>query len=99
MSYFSVKCYPTWLIDARENVGGKLFSADKENYIVVKSSDRISFMNKQGEMDSKDYPLYIHFKAESLKEYAQRIHEAFPLGNYVWKIHTCQITRGRKSFP
>ena len=64
------------------NCGDKLFLADKENYLVVKSRGRISFMNKQGEMDSKLCPLYIHFKAECLKEYARRIHdvhyEAFP---------------------
>ena len=49
---------------------------------MVKSRGRISFMNKQGEMDSKLCPLYIHFKAQYLKEYARRIHdvhyEAFP---------------------
>ena len=48
----------------------------------MKSGGRISFMNKQGEMDSKYCPLYIHFKAECLKEYARRLHnvhyEAFP---------------------
>ena len=64
------------------NCGDKLFPADKEDYLVVKSRGRISFMNKQGEMDSKLCPLYIHFKAECLKEYARRIHdvhyEAFP---------------------
>ena len=39
-------------------------------------------MNKQSEIDSKLWPLYFHFKAECLKEYARRIHdvhyEAFP---------------------
>ena len=54
--------------------GDKLFPADKEDYLVVKSRGCISFMNKQGEMDSKYYSLYIHFKAECLKEYAERIH-------------------------
>ena len=62
--------------------GDKLFPVEKEYYLVVKSRGRISFMNKQGEMDSKLCPLYIHFKAECLKEYARRIHdvhyEAFP---------------------
>ena len=65
------------------NCGDKLFPADKADYLVVKSRDRISFMNKQGEMDSRFCPLYIHFKAECFKEYARRIHdvhyEAFPL--------------------
>ena len=64
------------------NCGDKLFPADKEDYLVVKSRGRISFMNKQGEMDSKYCPLYIHFKAECFKEYARCIHdvhhEAFP---------------------
>ena len=64
------------------NCGYKLFPVGKEDYLVVKSRGRISFMNKQGEMDSKLCPLYIHFKAECLKEYARRIHdvhyEAFP---------------------
>ena len=48
----------------------------------MKSRGRISFVNKHGEMDLKLCPLYIHFKAECLKEYARRIHdvhyEAFP---------------------
>ena len=61
------------------NCGDKFFPADKEDYLVVKSCGRISSMNRQGEMDSK---LYIHFKAECLKEYARRVHdvhyEAFP---------------------
>ena len=39
-------------------------------------------MKTQGEMGSKYCPLYIHFKAECLKEYARRLHnvhyEAFP---------------------
>ena len=32
-------------------------------------------MNKQGEMDSKNYPLYIHFKAECPKEYVRPIQD------------------------
>ena len=57
------------------NCGEKLFLADKEeDYFVAKSGGGISFMNKQGEMDSKFCPLNIHFKAECLKEYARRIH-------------------------
>ena len=32
--------------------GDKLFPVGKEGYFVVKSRDRINFMNKQGEMDS-----------------------------------------------
>ena len=32
-------------------------------------------MNKEGEMYSKYCPLYIHFKGESLKEYARCIHD------------------------
>ena len=64
------------------NCGDELFPADNEDYVVVKSRGCISFMNKQGEMDSKLCPLYIYFKAECLKEYARRIHdvhyEAFP---------------------
>ena len=55
---------------------------DKEDYLMVKSRGHMSFMNKQGEMDSKCCPLCIHFKVEYLKEYAQRIHDlhykAFP---------------------
>ena len=66
----------------QENCGDKLFPDDKENYLVEKSRGRISFMNEQGQMDSKLCPLYIHFKAECLKEYARRIHdvhyETFP---------------------
>ena len=65
------------------NCGDKLFPDDKENCLVEKSRGRISFMNEQGQMDSKLCPLYIHFKAECLKEYARRIHdvhyETFPL--------------------
>ena len=57
------------------NCGNKLFPADKEDYLVVKSRGCISFMNKQGEMDSKLCLLYIYFKAECLKEYARRIHD------------------------
>ena len=49
------------------NCGDKLFHADKENYLVDKSRGHISFMNNQGEMDSKYCPLYIHLKAECLK--------------------------------
>ena len=64
------------------NCGYKLFPVGKEDYLVVKSRGRISFMNKQGEMGSKYCPLYIHLKAECLKEYARRrydVHyEAFP---------------------
>ena len=59
----------------QENCGDKLFPADKEDYLVVKSRGRISFMNKQGKMDSKYSPLYIHFKAETFKEFARRIHD------------------------
>ena len=57
------------------NCGDKLFPAGKEDYLVVKSRGRISFMNNQDEMDSKYCPLYIHFKAECLKEYTRRIHD------------------------
>ena len=67
------------------NCGDKLFPADQEDYLVVTSRGRISFMNKQGEMDSKLYLLYINFKAECLKGYARRIHdvhyEAFPFSD------------------
>ena len=75
----------------QRNCGDKLFPADKEDYHLVKSRGRINFM-KQGEMESRHCPLYIHFKAECLKEYARPIHdvyyEAFPFseitfGNYV----------------
>ena len=66
----------------QENCGDTLFSADKEDYLVVRSRGRTSVMNNQGEMGSKYCPLYIHFKAGHLKEYALRIHnvhyEAFP---------------------
>ena len=72
----------------QENCGDKLFPVDKENYLVMKSGGRISFMNKQGEMDSKYCPLYIHFKAECLKEYARRLHnvhfEAFPFAEIMF---------------
>ena len=54
----------------------------------MKSRGRISFMNKQGEVDSKLCPLYIHFKAKCLKEYAQRIHdvhyEGFPFSEIMF---------------
>ena len=56
------------------NCGNNLFPADKD-YLVMKSRGRISFMNKPGEMDSKYCPLYIHFKAECLQEYAWCIHD------------------------
>ena len=51
------------------NYGDKLFLVGKEDYLVVKSRGRIriSFGNKQGEMDSKYCPLHIHFKAECFK--------------------------------
>ena len=66
----------------QRNCGDKLFPAGKEDDLVVKSRGRISAMNKQGEMDSRYCPLYIHFNAECLKECARRIHdihyEAFP---------------------
>ena len=55
---------------------------DKEHYLVDKSRGHISFMNNQGEMDSKYCALYIYLKAECLKVYAQRMHnvhyESFP---------------------
>ena len=45
-------------------------------------------MSEQGEMDSNYSPLYIHFKAECLKEYARRIHdvhyEAFPFSEIMF---------------
>ena len=86
------------------NFGDKLFPAEKEDYLVVKSRGRISFMNKQGKMNSKAYPLYIHFQAECPKEYALRIHDvhyqAFTCQKpSLAKRYTCQITRGSKSFP
>ena len=43
-------------------------TVNKEDYLVVKSCGRIRFLNKQGEMDSKYCPLYIHYKAGCLKE-------------------------------
>ena len=49
------------------NCGDKLFPDDKENYLVEKSRGRISFMNEQGQMDSKLCPLYIYFKLNALK--------------------------------
>ena len=74
------------------NRGDKLFLADKEDYLVVKSHGRISFLNKQGEMDSKLCPPYIYFKAECLKEYARRIldvhHEAFPFSEITFRKDT-----------
>ena len=50
------------------NFRDQLFPADKEDYLAVKSRGRISFMNKQGEMDLKYCPLYIHFQTECLEE-------------------------------
>ena len=98
MSYFSVQWYRTWI-----NCGDKLFQADKEDYLVVKLPGLVSFMNKQGKMYSKYCPLYIHFKAECLKEYARRIHDvqygAFPFSEIMFGKDNCQITRGSKSFP
>ena len=74
------------------NCGDKLFPADKEDYLVVRSRGRINFMNKQGEMDSKLCPLHIHVKAECLKEYARRIHdvhyEAFPFSEITFEKDT-----------
>ena len=49
------------------NCGDKLFPADKEGYLVVKLRGRISFMNKQGEMDSKYCPLSIISMLNALK--------------------------------
>ena len=46
MSYFFVQWYRAWLIDARQT-GEKVLPADKEDYLVVKSRGRISFMNKE----------------------------------------------------
>ena len=46
MSYFFVQWYRAWLIDTRETCGDKLFPADKEDYLVVKSRGHISFINK-----------------------------------------------------
>ena len=60
------------------NCGDRLFPADKKDYLEVNSRVHISFMNKQGEMDSKLCPLYIHFKAGCLKEYARRIYTTKP---------------------
>ena len=64
---------PSFVNHCQGNCGDKLFLADKEDYLVVKPS---------GFMDSKYYPLYIHFEVECLKEYLRRIHdvhyESFP---------------------
>ena len=43
------------------NCGDKLLPADKD-YLVVKSRGRISFMNRQGEMDSKLCPFVYPFQ-------------------------------------
>ena len=66
MSHLSVQWHRALLTDARENVGICYFS-DKEDYLVVKSRGCIKFMNKEGKMSSKCFPLYTHFKAECLK--------------------------------
>ena len=60
---------PRLVIQCRENCGDRLFPADKEDYLAVKSRGRVSFMNNQGETDLKYCPLYIHFKVECLKGY------------------------------
>ena len=44
-------------------------------------------MNRQGEMDSK---LYIHFKAECLKEYARRVHDV-----HYEAFHFSEVTFGK----
>ena len=59
---------PRLVSQCQGNCGNNLFPADKENYLVMKSRGCISFMNKQDEMDLKYCTLYIHFKAECLKE-------------------------------
>ena len=93
MNYVFVQWYRAWLIDARQT-GENVFPADKEDYLVVKSRGRISFMNKQGKMDSKLCSLYIHFKSECIKEYAWRIldvhYKAFPFS---------EITFGKRHLP
>ena len=61
-----VLCLVNW---CQGNCRDKLFLADKEDYFVMKSRGCISFMNKQGKMDSKYFPLYIHSKANCLKKY------------------------------
>ena len=53
----------------------KLSPADKGDYLVMKTRVCISFINKQCKMDSKLCPLYIHFKAECLKEYTRQMHD------------------------
>ena len=62
MSCFSVHWY-------KENCGDKLFSVDKEDYLVFKPRGRVSFMTSQGETVSKYCPLYMHFRTECLKAY------------------------------
>ena len=56
------------------------------------SRGRISFINKQGKIDSKYSPLYIHFKAEILKEFSRRIHdvhcETFPFSEIMFRKDT-----------
>ena len=56
----------------QENCCDKLFP-DKKDYLVVKSHDGISVMDKQ--MDSECCPFYIHFKTECLKEYTRCVHD------------------------
>ena len=45
----------------------KAISCIRDSYYIFLGTT-ISFMNKEGEMDSKHCPRYIHFKAECLKE-------------------------------
>ena len=80
MSYFFVQCYCAWLIDARETVGISCFQRTKK-IILCWSHVSVLWISK-AKWAQKYYPLYIHFKAECLKEYARRLHnvhyEAFP---------------------
>ena len=59
---------------------------------MVMSRGRISFMNKQSKIDSEYSPLYIHFKAEILKEFSRRIHdvhcETFPFLEIMFRKDT-----------
>ena len=81
------------------------FLTGKEDYPVVKSRAPINFMSRHDKMDSKCCPLYIHFKAECLKEYA-RIRRAWCilrslpfLRNYFGKDTLAKLPEEVKVFP
>ena len=69
------------LVQRCQKCGIKLCTADKRDYLLVKSYGTSTFP-VEGEAHSKYGPLNIHFKRECLKEYAHQKHvfyKEFPL--------------------